>query len=45
LPDHILAPLLRAPMCITRRPERGLILQPFREARAPFWTTEGVTTA
>ena len=41
LPDHAVAPLLRALMCIPRRPESRLILQPVNEARAPFWTTEG----
>ena len=31
LPDHVVAPLLRALISIPRRPE----------SRAPFWTTEG----
>ena len=41
LPDHVVAPLLRALMCIPRRPESRLILQPVTEERPPFWTTEG----
>jgi len=40
LPDHVVAPLLRALMCIPRRPESRLILQPVKERRAPFWTVE-----
>ena len=28
-------------MCIPRRPESRLILQPVTEERPPFWTTEG----
>jgi hypothetical protein len=28
-------------MCIPRRPESRLILQPVTEAHPPFWTTEG----
>jgi hypothetical protein len=34
LPDHVVAPLLRALMCIPRRPESRLILEPVKEARA-----------
>jgi len=41
LPDHVLAPLLRALMCIPRRPESRLILRPVKEARPPFWMTVG----
>jgi hypothetical protein len=32
---------LRALICIPRRPESRLILKPIKEARPPFWTTEG----
>ena len=28
-------------MCIPRRPESRLVLQPVKEARPPFWMTEG----
>jgi hypothetical protein len=41
LPDHVLAPLLRALACIPRKPESRLILQPIKKARPPFWTAEG----
>ena len=41
LPYHVVAPRLRALMGIPRRPESRLILQPTKEERAPFWTTEG----
>jgi hypothetical protein len=40
LPQHVVAPLLRALMCIARRPEGRLILQPVTERRAPFYTLE-----
>ena len=41
LPDHVVAPLLRAPISIPRRPDARLVLQPVREAHPPCWTTEG----
>lgn len=37
LPQHVVAPLLRALACIARRPESRLVLQPAREARPPFY--------
>src|SRR5262245_12804277 len=37
LPDHVVAPLLRALASIPRRPESRLILVPVTEARPPFW--------
>src|SRR5205807_3964818 len=40
LPDHVVAPLLRAMMCIPRTPEARLILRPVTERRPPFWTVE-----
>ena len=40
LPDHVIAPLLRALMCISARPESRLVLKPVTESRPPFWTTE-----
>jgi hypothetical protein len=43
LPDHVVAPLLRTLMTIPRRPESRLILQPAKEERPPFWTTEATT--
>jgi hypothetical protein len=36
LPDHV-APLLRALISISRRPESRLILQPVTEERLPFY--------
>jgi len=36
--DYVVAPLLRALMCI---PASRLVLQPVKEARPPFWMTEG----
>jgi hypothetical protein len=39
LPDHVLAPLLRALICIPRRPESRLILRRAAEPRPPFWDT------
>lgn len=41
LPEHVVAPLLRALVSIPRRPDSRLILQPVTEPRPPFWTTEG----
>jgi hypothetical protein len=38
LPDHVVAPLLRALMCIPRTGESRLLLQPVQERRPPFWT-------
>jgi hypothetical protein len=35
LPDHIVAPLLRALMSIPRRPDARLILKPVEDARPP----------
>jgi hypothetical protein len=40
LPDHVVAPLLRALMCIPHTGESRLILQPVKERRPPFWTIE-----
>jgi len=40
LPDHVVAPLLRALMCIARTPEARLILRPVEERRPPHWTME-----
>jgi hypothetical protein len=37
LPDHIVAPLLRALMCIPRRPDSRLTLQRLDHDRAPNW--------
>ena len=37
LPDHIVAPLLWALMCIPRRPEARLILRPAESGRPPSW--------
>ena len=41
LPDHIVAPLLRALMCIPRRPEARLILRPAESDRPPGWDRTG----
>jgi hypothetical protein len=40
LPDHVVAPLLRALMCIPRRPESRLILRRVPEPRRPFFTRD-----
>jgi hypothetical protein len=37
LPDHVVAPLLRALMCIPRRPDARLILKPAEDGRPPSW--------
>ena len=37
LPDHVVAPLLRALMCIPRTPDNRLILKPAAEGRPPNW--------
>ena len=37
LPDHIVAPLLRAMMTIPRRPDSRLVLQRSEHGRPPSW--------
>jgi hypothetical protein len=40
LPDHVVAPLLRALMTIPRRPDARLILQKVEPGRPPGWSNE-----
>ena len=40
LPDHVVAPLLRALMTIPRRPDGRLILQKVEPGRPPGWSNE-----
>src|SRR6266700_1418201 len=40
LPDHVVAPLLRALMTIPRRPDGRLILQKVEPGRPPGWDRE-----
>ena len=40
LPDHVVAPLLRALMTIPRRPEARLLLQKVEPGRPPGWDSE-----
>jgi hypothetical protein len=37
LPDHVVAPLLRALACIPRRPDTRLLLQRAERGRPPTW--------
>jgi hypothetical protein len=40
LPDHVVAPLLRALMTVPRRPDGRLILQRVLPGRPPGWSNE-----
>lgn len=40
LPDHVVAPLLRALTAIPRRPDARLILQKVEPGRPPGWSNE-----
>jgi hypothetical protein len=40
LPDHVVAPLLRALMTIPRRPDARLILQKVEPGRPPGWSNQ-----
>ena len=43
LPDHVVAPLLRALISIPRRPESRLILQPVKEGACRFGRRRATT--